>query len=354
MATMLNVDSAVPGRQAVNAAPRLASVLMGAFHQGEPLKITAHAANANQGLATLFSPGDPLSKWVVERAQQGERAAEPGASSAAPATAVVPQASAPALPLAPISSLYRRLLGETGGISRLRSVDEEVEAERPAPAGDTADAARQNINAEVDRETELTRLAALVVGGGFGTTLGMHSDGEFEATVRRHVGLAADVIAPVKSVAGMQPAELRAIVTASIHSSTASFLEGPGRSQSGAPGIPRQLVDVAKAIPDGGKVAGQFTDKGKFNEEKFLETVGNMSMQASQVLGATPMGLKLALLGAAAQKAAVIVKQVKQGTRDKDSEGRMKLGIGKLMGARQALADQDEMQYDDSPSPHGA
>jgi hypothetical protein len=356
MATALKIDSAIPGRLAANAAPRLAAMLMSAANQGAPLKVTAHAANAGTGLAAIFSPGDPLSRWVasVTAPKEEERVVLMKQDTTID-EARVPLVTEAVRPVSPIASIYRRLLGESGPISRQRSADELLEAARPAPAGVTAVAARHDVDAQVDRKTELVRIAAMVAAVGFGRPASaVMADGDFEATVLRNVELAAGVIAPGLPLTGLAPVQLQAVVTASMHSSNSSFLEGMGASSAGA--VPRQVSDLLRAVPDGGKVAVQFMEQGTFSPDKFLEAAAGVGLHASEVAGATPTGIKLALISAAAQKALFIVQQVRRGVRDHETEGRMQLGLGKSKrqnGPRQAQAEDDTMQFEDMPKPSG-
>ena len=363
MSIVLNVDSADPGRFAANPAPRLAALLMDSFQRKEPVQVTAHAANASVALASVFSPADPLSQWVEQiRAEQAPAPeSEPVlplvqptlASNAAQGEAVpAPGFSAPS----PIAAIYRRLLGEMGPVSRLRAADELLEAARPAPAGETAAAARQTVEAQADRTTELLRLAAVVVAAGFGVpAVGLSDGGEFEASVLRNVGLAADVVAPGKALSRLSPIELQAIVTATMHSSTGAFISQFG-STPRAGAIPRLVTDTLKAVADAGKVAEQFSEQGKFSQTKFLQAAAGMDIHPSQVLAATPVGLKMALIRIAAQKAVVIVEQARRGIRDQLVEHRMKPFLSGAKPAdtqREAPEDEESLEYENAPKPFG-
>ncbi len=355
MAIVLNVDSADPGRFAANPAPRLAALLMDAFQRGEPVRVTAHAANAAMEIASVFSPADPLSQWV-ELANVREPAQEllpaPALHVGVPEAAPAPSGAA----MSPVAAIYRRLLGEVGPTHRQRSSDELLEAARPASAGVTAAAARQNVDAHVDRETELVRIAALVVAAGFGLPAAGRGDGgEFETGVLRNVGLAAGVVAPGKSLGGLSAVEMQAIVTATMHSSTGAFLSQFGSTPRGGT-FPRLVMDTLKSVPDAGKVAAQFNEQGAFNQAKFLQAASGMGMHPSQVLAATPIGLKMALIGVAAQKANVIVQQVRRGIRDHDVERRLSHGgrVEPEHTQRHALAEDETTQYEDVPKPAGA
>lgn len=356
MAIVLNVDSADPGRLAANPAPRLAALLMDAFQRGQPVQVTAHAANAGMEIASVFSPADPLSQWV-ELAHGSEPVQElppaPALDVGAPDIAPAPSGAA----MSPIAAIYRRLLGDVGPNHRLRSSDELIEAANPAPAGVTAAAARQNVDAHVDRETELVRIAALVVSAGFGLPAAGRGDrGEFEASVLRNVGLAADVVAPGKPLGGLSVVEVQAVVTATMHSSTGAFLSQFGSTPRDGT-FPRLVMDTLKSVPDAGKVAAQFNEQGAFNQAKFLEAASGMSMHPSLVLAATPVGLKMALIGVAAQKAIVIAQQVRRGIRDHQVERRLSPIRGEDEPGktqRHALVDEETMQYEDVPKPAGA
>lgn len=355
MAIVLNVDSADPGRLAANLAPRLAALLMDAFQRGQPVQVTAHAANAGMEIASVFSPADPLSQWV-ELANVREPAQEllpaPARHVGAPEAAPAPSGAA----MSPVAAIYRRLLGEVGPMHRLRTSNELLEAAKPAPAGVTAAAARQNVEAHVDRETELVRIAALVVSAGFGLpAVGGGAGSEFEAIVLRNVGLAADVVAPGKPLGGLSVVELQAIVTATMHSSTGAFLSQFGSTPRGGT-FPRLVMDALKSVPDAAKVAAQFNDQGAFSQAKFLEAASGMGMHPSQVLAATPVGLKMALIGVAAQKASVIVQQVLRGIRDYQVERRLSHGgqDEPEHTQRHALAEDETTRYEDVPKPAGA
>jgi uncharacterized NAD-dependent epimerase/dehydratase family protein len=77
-------------------------------------------------------------------------------------------------------------------------------------------------------------------------------------------------------------------------------------------GASNSLVSASKLTSDGGKVASEFLVGGKFNEAAFLQKTAGELAQVAQVGSATPVGAKVMLLIAAAEKAKDLLAAVKQ------------------------------------------
>lgn len=310
MSVPLSADPNVLGRLAVRTAPRLAAMLMASHHSGVPLMGTPHRAGASPVASLVLSPASPLARWA-ERAVAAVDAARSLNASKRAAGAAAPAPAQPAVrtPVSPIADLYKRLLGEGTASSRPRSVDEQMEATRPAEAGRTAQVLEQAEQVAPSRTSELVALAAVVVGVGYGDKVDRAATGgEFDVTVFQNLMRAADVIAPGRSIGSLDPVRLRAVLTAGLQGSNDAFLrhaKDSGRSTD-------SLAAAAKLAPDGGKVATEFLVGGKFSEAAFLQKTSGVLASAAQVAGATPAGAKVMLLLAAAEKAKELVAEVKR------------------------------------------
>jgi len=308
MSVPLSADSNVLGRLAVKSAPRLAALMMASHHTGAPLVGTAHRAGASPAASLLLSPSNPLARWA-ERAVEAVDAARAVNAAVRMQRAAIP-APSPAIvrtPVSAITDLYKRLLGEGTAISRPRSIDEQVEAARPAEAGRTAQVLEQADQMRPNRTSELVALAAVVIGVGYGDQVDRAAaGGEFDVTVFRNLTRAADVIAPGQSIASLDPARLRAILTAGLQSSNSAFLSNLKDGGRAA----HSMVAGARLAQDGGKVASEFLVGGKFNEAAFLQKTAGMLANVEQMAGATPTGAKAMLLVAAAEKAKNLLGQL--------------------------------------------
>jgi len=309
MPVPLSADPNVLGRLAVKSAPRLAAILMASHHAGAPLVATTHRAGASPAASLLLSPSNPLAKWA-ERAVEAVDAARAVNAAARVQRAAVPTPATSVVrtPVSAIKELYKRLLGEGTSTSRPRSLDEQVEAARPAEVGRSAQALAQVDQVRPDRTSELVALAAVVIGVGYGDQVDRATaGGQFDVTVFRNLARAADVIAPGQSIASLDPVRLRAVLTAGLQSSNGAFLsllrDGGGASHS--------VVAGARLAQDGGKVASEFLVGGKFNETAFQQKTAGVLAQVAQVAGATPTGAKAMLLIAAAEKAKDLLGQIK-------------------------------------------
>lgn len=307
MPVPLSADANVLGRLAVKTSPRLAAMLMASHHSGMPLMATPHRAGASPAASLVLSPSNPLARWG-EQAEGAVKAAR-ARRAAAPAAAPAPVALAMRTPTSPIADLYKRLLGEGTSTSRPRTVVEQIEAARPAEAGRSAPVLEQAEGVKPDRTTELMALTALVVGVAYGDQVDRAATGgSFDVTVFRNLSGAADVIAPGQSISSLDPVRMRAVLTAAMQSSNGAFL---GHMKDGSR-TSHSMVKASNLVPDGGKVAAEFTEGGKFSEAAFLKkTMGSLGPIA-HVAGATPVGAKAMLLIAAAEKAQELLPELQR------------------------------------------
>lgn len=308
MPVPLSADANILGRLAVKTAPRLATMLMASHHSGTPLVITPHRAGATPAASIILSPSNPLARWG-EHAVAAVDAARSRRAAAAPAVRHAAVAAPVRTPVSAIFDLYKRLLGEGTSISRPRSLDEQVEAAQPADAGRSAAVLDEAEHVAPDRTSELVALTALVVGVGYGDQVDRAaSGGSFDVTVFRNLSSAANTIAPGQSIASLDPVRMRAILTAALQSSNGAFLASM-KETGRASGF---LASASRLVPDGGKVAAEFTERGSFSEAAFLKkTMGPLGAVA-QVAGATPVGAKAMLLIAAAEKAQELLPALKR------------------------------------------
>lgn len=310
MPVPLSADPNVLGRLAVKSAPRLAAMLMASHHSRTPLVATAHRVGASPAASILLSPANPLARWA-ERAVDAVGAARAASAEARSRRAVAPAPALPAVrtPVSAVLDIYKRLLGEAPATSRPRSIDEQVEAARPAEAGRSAQVLEQVAQVQPDRTSELVALAAVVVGAGYGDGVDRAATGgEFDVTVFRNLARAADVIAPGQSIASLDPVRLRAVLTAGLQSSNGAFLtlqKDGGRAA-------HAMVTGSKLVQDGAKVASEFLVNGKFSEAAFLQKISGVLAPVSQVAAATPAGAKAMLLIAAAEKAKDLLHEVER------------------------------------------
>lgn len=310
MPVPLSADPNVLGRLAVKSAPRLAAMLMASHHSGVPLVATSHRVGASPAASLLLSPSNPLARWAERAvgAVDAARAVHVAARSARMAAPAPVAVQAYRTPVSPITDLYKRLLGEGPAASRPRSIDEQVEAARPAEAGRSAQVLEQAAHVAPDRTSELVALTAVVVGVGYGDQVDRASaGGNFDVTVFQNLTRAANVIAPGQPLASLDPVRLRAIITAGLQSSNGAFL----MNMKDSAGASNSLLSAAKLTPDGGKVASEFLVGGKFNEAAFLQKTAGELAQVAQVGSATPIGAKAMLLIAAAEKAKELLAAVK-------------------------------------------
>ncbi len=295
MPVPLHADAEVLGKVAVKSAPRFAALLMASSHSGSPLMSTMRPVGAPPELATFLTSGSPLTKWCSQ-VESGQRALS--------LTKVAPVKKAVAAPakrniFSPIRDVYSRLDDEGGGESRLHTIDEEAESLAPAAPGETS-----RVMATSDRNTEMLAVAAAIVGTAYGDQVSRKfNGGSFDVTVFGNVLSAANTIAPGKSLSSLSAVELKAVVTSAIQGSNSAFLQSVG-------GAPRSLVDATKNSSDGGKVAGEFMKNGAFSESMFLAKTQGTTMGASQLMAATPMGAKMALLMLAAEKASELMPEL--------------------------------------------
>lgn len=253
---------------------------------------------APAALSTFLTSSSPLAKWSskVESAEQAASAAR-----AAP----IQQAAAPA-PVkrnifSAIKDVYARRDDEAGGQSRLRTLDEEAESIAPAAAGETSKVMQAS-----DRNNEMLAVAAAVIASAYGDQVDRNrTAGAFDVAVFSNVLGAANTIAPGKSLSSLSKVELQAIVTSAIQGSNSAFLQSVG-------GAPRNLVDATKNSSSGDKVASEFMKDGAFNASSFLAKTQGSTMGVSQLMSATPMGAKIALLTLAAEKASELVEKLGQ------------------------------------------
>lgn len=298
MPVPLTTDANVLGRLAVKTSPRLAAMLMASHHSGMPLMATPHRAGASPAASLVLSPSNPLARWG-EHAEGAVKAAR-SQRAAAPVTAPAPVALAMRTPTSPIADLYKRLLGEGTSTSRPRTVVEQIEAARPAEAGRSAPVLEQAESVKPDRTTELMALTAMVVGVAYGDQVDRTATGgSFDVTVFRNLSGAADVIAPGQSISSLDPVRMRAVLTAGIQSSNGAFLSHMKDSSQAS----HSMAKAMNMVPDGGKVAAEFTEGGKFSEAAFLKKTRGTLGPIAQVADATPVGAKAMLLIAAAEKA---------------------------------------------------
>lgn len=306
MPVPLSADPNLLGRLAVKSAPRLAAMLMASHHSGMPLVATAHRVGASPAASILLSPANPLARWA-ERAVDAIGAAR--SASVDSRTRLEPTPAAPAVrtPVSVVRDVYRRLLGEAPAKSRPRAIDELAEAAKPAEVGRSAQVLEQVAQVEPDRTSELVALAAVVVGAGYGDRVDRASTGgEFDVTVFQNLARAADVIAPGRSIASLDPVRLRAVLTAGLQSSNGAFLallKDGGRTG-------HAMIAGAKLAQDGAKVASEFLVNGTFNETAFLQKTAGVLAPVAQVAAATPAGAKAMLLIAAAEKAKELLAEV--------------------------------------------
>lgn len=309
MSVPLSVDANVLGRLAVKTAPRLATMLMASHHSGMPLMATPHRAGASPAASLVLSPSNPLARWgeQAEGAVSAARAMQAAAPAIAPGAASM--ASVMQTPVSRISAMYKRLLGEGTAISRPRDTVELVEAAQPAEAGRTASVLAKADEIKPDRTTELMALTALVVGVAYGDQVDRGATGgSFDVTVFRNLTGAADVIAPGQSISSLDPVRMRAVLTAGLQSSNGAFL---GHMKDGSQ-TSHSLVKASSLVPDGGKVASEFTEGGKFSEAAFLKKTAGSLGPIAQVAGATPVGAKAMLLIAAAEKAQELLPELQR------------------------------------------
>jgi hypothetical protein len=180
------------------------------------------------------------------------------------------------------------------------------------------------------------RLAAVVVGVGYGDQIDRASTGgEFDVTVFRNLTRAADVIAPGKSIASLDPVRLRAVLTAGLQSSNGAFLSLLKDGGHAA----HAMVTGARLAQDGAKVASEFLVNGKFNEAAFVQKTAGMLAPAAQVAAATPAGAKAMLLIAAAEKAKDLVAEV-----ERDVGPRAELRTKILQSISDRVAEMDTLQ----------
>lgn len=319
MSVPLSADPNVLGRLAVKSAPRLAAMLMASHHSGVPLTGAPHRVGVSPATSLVLSPSNPLARWAERAIDAVDAARARNASAHADrALAPAPSTTVPTVrtPVSVISDLYKRLLGEGAAASRPRTLDEQIEAARPAEAGRSAPVLEQAAQLAPDRTSEVVALAAVVVGVGYGDQVDrVSTGGAFDVTVFQNLLRAADVIAPGQMISSLDPVRLRAILTAGLQSSNGSFLghvSDSGRAAS-------SLTTASKLSSDGGKVAKEFLVGGKFNEVAFLQKTTGMLAQAAQVVGATPTGAKAMLLLAAAEKAKELLSEVQRGGKPKDA-----------------------------------
>lgn len=333
MPVPLSADANVLGRLAIKAAPRLATMLMAAHHTGTPLVITPHRAGATPAASIILSPSNPLARW----GEHAVAAVEAARSRRAAAALTVQRAAVAApvrTPVSAISDLYKRLLGAGTSVSRPRSLDEQVEAARPAQAGRSAAVLSEAEHVAPDRTSELVALTALVVGVGYGDQVDRAaSAGSFDGTVFRNLASAADKIAPGLSLASLDPVRMRAILTAGLQSSNGEFLTHmrvAGRASD-------YLASATRLVSDGGKVAAEFTESGSFSEAAFeKKTKGSFGM--AQLTGATPVGAKAMLLIAAAEKAKELLPELKrQGGRHAAMQRRIRQSISDRLSEMDTL-----------------
>lgn len=311
MPVPLSADPNVLGRLAVKSAPRLAAMLMASHHSGVPLVATPHRAGSSPATSFLLSPSNPLARWAERAvgAVEAARAVHVAARSARAAAPAPVTVQSHRTPVSSITDLYKRLLGEGPAASRPRSIDEQVEAARPAEAGRSAQVLEQAAHVAPDRTSELVALTAVVVGVGYGDQVDRASTGgNFDVTVFQNLTRAANVIAPGQPISSLDKVRLRAILTAGLQSSNGAFL----MNMKDSGGASNSLAAAARLTPDGGKVATEFLVGGKFNEAVFAQKTAGELAQAAQVGGATPTSAKVMLLIAAAEKAKELLANVKQ------------------------------------------
>lgn len=314
-------------------APRLASILREADHSGEPMMVTSYHQGLSQASSTMMASGNPLSQWCA-KVTQGQR--EQSQADAAEQRAQVVQAQpAPEsrTVFSPVADIYKRLRGEEGAVSRLQTKDEIAESLRPAAAGETADALQSEPKTREERNEEMVGLTALIVGSGYGDQVDRDkTKGAFDATVFSNVFKASTVIAPGKAPSQMTEGELKSVIAATIVASNASYVHNMQASGNGA--VPKQFADAAKATPDAGKVASEFTKDGTFSESQYKEKTDSAAMQAAKLAGATPLGLKMQLLVIAGEKAQELTSQY----FEKHSEWRDAM-VGRVTGSIDAKVD---------------
>jgi hypothetical protein len=247
--------------------------------------------------------------------------------------------------VSPIASLYKRLLGEGTTTSRPRSVDEQVEAARPAEAGRTAPALEKVDNAPASRTGELVGLAAVVIGVAYGDRVDRTATGgAFDVTVFQNLMRAADVIAPGQSIASLDPVRMRAVLTAGLQSSNGAFMQNVPEGGR----VAQSLSAASKLVPDGGKAASEFVVGGKFSESMFLQKTAGLLAPAAQLASATPAGAKLMLLHAAAEKAKELIDELK---RDDEPRNALRSKIFRSISDRLDELDADQPPADKPTAP---
>lgn len=345
MSVPLTADPNVLARLAVKSAPRLAAMLMASHHSGTPLTATPHRFGAAPAASLILSPSNPLARWATMAASAVDAARARQKTKPTTSAPAAPARPAMRTPVSPIASVYRRLLGEGTTTSRPRSVDEQVEAARPAEAGRTAPALEKVDNVPASRTGELVRLAAVVIGVAYGDRVDRTATGgAFDVTVFQNLMRAADVIAPGQSIASLDPVRMRAVLTAGLQSSNGPFMQNVAEGGRAA----QSLAAASKLVPDGGRAASEYMVGGKFSESSFLQKTAGLLVPAAQLASATPAGAKLMLMHAAAEKAKELLDELK---RDDGPRNALRSKIFRSISDRLDELDADQPPADKPTAP---
>ncbi|CAI5725126.1 unnamed protein product [Hyaloperonospora brassicae] len=214
----------------------------------------------------VLSPSNPLARWSAraEGAVQAARAQRAVALATAPA----PVAASGAHADQPIAGLYKRLLGEGTSISRPRDL-RRAGGGGPGQSrqGEARLCSAQAEDIKPDRTTELTALTALVVPA-WPTVIRSTAPLRAVASTSR---CSVTWQAPwIRSRQGsrrlLDPTRMRAVLTAGMQSSNGAFL---GHMKDGGR-MSHSMVQASNLVPDGGKVAAEFTEMASSERQELL------------------------------------------------------------------------------------
>jgi hypothetical protein len=330
-------------------------MLMAAQHKQEPVKMErrpAGAGSASPAVMSTLSGVGIVAKWAA------------GITPVGAVAVTVLELTGQMAPLenaikARVSEIYSKFIGEKGPQEKKLTSDQKAEAERPAPAGKTAEAAKEEpASTPEKKESDELLMTAAIVGLGFALPVGAAGAGLLQSKVFDSVKAAAKVIAPDKSISMMSSNERKAVATAAMVGSTGPFLqhareEDPKAVQSGNPSVNRKVEELAKGLPSSGEIAKSFMKNGKFSIEQFATLTSGAGSIAnlSKLASLTPVGLKMALLAAAAEKAAPIIEGMAAGLmKDADKAGIGKLVMKHAVGINRNVAERDQkLRMDEHP-----
>lgn len=353
MAVPVMVAGNVLARVAVAHAPRFAAMLAAAHKNGKPVMVDQNYSDASPAAKSTVSGMGTVAKWAL------------GATGVGAGVIMALEMTGTMKPVEEafekkMSDLYTRLLGQKGGQSKLRTADQQIEDLKPAEAGKTADNVETTkLNTPEQRDADAMTLSASIIGTSFPGLDRTKSGGAFDASVLAKVKEAANVIAPKKPMSSWTDLEKRAVATAAIFGSNGEFLktmksQDPKSFDLGGPAAGKKLLEFAQKAPSSGDVAKDFMKDGVFSADLFKDKTNMLAGAAGagggvgQIASASPAGLKVMLLAAAAEKAGAAVAAITDKGGEKGAIGQW--AAQNLKGFKLSLASrQHKMQMSHQP-----